>query len=51
MLTYSRLHVPLKTHIDLLLPSLNSCLNRGLLRRERVGQVKLRFGYSSHRFF
>ena len=43
----SQLLIPLKPHINLLPPSLNSCLNRGLLRRECVGQVKLHFGHAS----
>ena len=34
---------PLKPHINLLPPSLNSCLNRGLLLGECFGQVELGF--------
>jgi hypothetical protein len=38
---------PLKSHINLLPPSLSCGGNRQLLRRERIGQVKLNLGYAS----
>jgi hypothetical protein len=34
---------PLETRVDLLPPSMNSCLNRGLLRGECFGQVEFSF--------
>jgi hypothetical protein len=36
---------PLKTHVDLVPPSLNCSLDGGLLRREGIAQTELSFGH------
>ena len=43
----SRPSVPFESRINLLPPSLSCGGNRQFLRRERIGQVKLRLGYAS----